>query len=677
MKNRRVFALLIGLLVSLLFSLNAFSQGTVVRVAPRPLETLRDAAGNLNPITVDIVIENGQDVVGYLVVLQFHHGFLTFDGIQQGDYLAEGEFVAAPISIPTTDSLTEIIFGAVSTIGENSKGDGVLATLTFNSVKAQASDLTLLEGTALYNKDVEESFPQLEHSQTYPKLTDSNPNKITVITQPDLKITSIKAGQKGAYPHAMKKRLTVAPEGPFDLLINIFNEGERDSDEIKVRFYRSEDTQISTSDSEIEYAATEIIEKVGPGALLEDIRSRVWAPDAPGTYYYGACVDTVASEKNPDNNCSAAVTVIVPGLWKGFISQVAHSADGYTYFVVNPPHFVNVPGLSLLEFDVKACSVTLDTPDSGYFMFPLDTPKGQRTVENLQKVDKSIKFGYSILGVLPKSWITEGGLLSKLKAGVVGTVLTVVSIVGNVINTVIEVVNPEDPTAPPTLTVTPSDGAWKTFRNLFIDKLLELENYEYEPFLPPMLFVIREDLSSIDITVKQVYNIHKDVPDKGDLTYTYTQRWDLKGSTAAAPNARPMSLADYPPFQSLPPEVQEYLHQHFSEFESTTAINREAWQIPQETFLLSNYPNPFNPETWIPYQLADPADVTLTIYDIQGRAVRILDLGHQRAGTYHDRSRAAYWDGKNAVGEPVASGAYFYTLKAGDFTATRKMLIQK
>ena len=99
--------------------------------------------------------------------------------------------------------------------------------------------------------------------------------------------------------------------------------------------------------------------------------------------------------------------------------------------------------------------------------------------------------------------------------------------------------------------------------------------------------------------------------------------------------------------------------------------------VPQETLLLPNYPNPFNPETWIPYQLAEPGDVTLTIYDIQGRVVRDLDLGHQRAGMYRTRSRAAYWDGRNAHGEPVASGVYFYTLKAGDFTATRKMLIRK
>ena len=98
---------------------------------------------------------------------------------------------------------------------------------------------------------------------------------------------------------------------------------------------------------------------------------------------------------------------------------------------------------------------------------------------------------------------------------------------------------------------------------------------------------------------------------------------------------------------------------------------------PKQTALLPNYPNPFNPETWVPYQLAKPADVTLTIYDINGRVVRALNLGHQQAGMYHSRTRAAHWDGRNALGEKVASGVYFYVLKAGDFSATRKMLIRK
>ena len=99
--------------------------------------------------------------------------------------------------------------------------------------------------------------------------------------------------------------------------------------------------------------------------------------------------------------------------------------------------------------------------------------------------------------------------------------------------------------------------------------------------------------------------------------------------------------------------------------------------VPDKTLLLANYPNPFNPETWMPYQLAKSADVTVSIYAADGKLVRELNFGHQPAGVYRIRSRAAYWDGKNAVGESVASGVYFYTFTAGDFTATRKMLVVK
>ena len=99
--------------------------------------------------------------------------------------------------------------------------------------------------------------------------------------------------------------------------------------------------------------------------------------------------------------------------------------------------------------------------------------------------------------------------------------------------------------------------------------------------------------------------------------------------------------------------------------------------LPDETRLYPNYPNPFNPETWIPYQLSKPAEVTLHIYAVDGRLVRTLELGHLPVGMYQSKNRAAYWDGRNEVGEPVASGVYFYTLTAGNFTATKKMLIMK
>ena len=99
--------------------------------------------------------------------------------------------------------------------------------------------------------------------------------------------------------------------------------------------------------------------------------------------------------------------------------------------------------------------------------------------------------------------------------------------------------------------------------------------------------------------------------------------------------------------------------------------------VPKETILLANYPNPFNPETWIPYQLAAPSIVTITIYDTRGAVVRRLDLGHQREGYYTRRSRAAYWDGRNAVGERVASGIYFYQFQADGLSYLRKMIIVK
>ena len=99
--------------------------------------------------------------------------------------------------------------------------------------------------------------------------------------------------------------------------------------------------------------------------------------------------------------------------------------------------------------------------------------------------------------------------------------------------------------------------------------------------------------------------------------------------------------------------------------------------IPKENQLYPNYPNPFNPETWIPYQLKAPAFVTIRIYNPNGVLVRTLNVGHKVAGTYLNKSRAAYWDGKNDHGEKVASGLYFYAMNAGSFTAVRKLVILK
>ena len=98
---------------------------------------------------------------------------------------------------------------------------------------------------------------------------------------------------------------------------------------------------------------------------------------------------------------------------------------------------------------------------------------------------------------------------------------------------------------------------------------------------------------------------------------------------------------------------------------------------PKDTVLAQNYPNPFNPETWIPYQLSKSAEVSIHIHNVAGHLIRTLDLGLKPTGAYMTPSTAAYWDGKNAVGEHVASGVYFYTLQTADFAATRRMVILK
>lgn len=128
---------------------------------------------------------------------------------------------------------------------------------------------------------------------------------------------------------------------------------------------------------------------------------------------------------------------------------------------------------------------------------------------------------------------------------------------------------------------------------------------------------------------------------------------------------------------------------------SVLATEDESWQVriwnisalllpkpvllgqAKKAALLPNFPNPFNPETWIPYQLSELTTVRIRIHDVSGRQVRSLNLGAKPAGDYFSRSKAAYWDGHNDAGETVSSGLCFYTLEAGEFTGTRRMLIQR
>ena len=148
-------------------------------------------------------------------------------------------------------------------------------------------------------------------------------------------------------------------------------------------------------------------------------------------------------------------------------------------------------------------------------------------------------------------------------------------------------------------------------------------------------------------------------------------------STPAAPAALHVSLS--------PETVQKWIDMAYAQNDGSVIFAQGiamlerllALMIPDKTVLRANYPNPFNPETWIPYHLASETEVRISIYDLRGVLVRQFNLGHQKAGYYTDRRKAVYWDGRNEIGEPVSSGIYFYTLTTDDYTGTRRMVILK
>ena len=343
---------------------------------------------------------------------------------------------------------------------------------------------------------------------------------------------------------------------------------------------------------------------------------------------YRDCTITLDLEGVPDNSLSAR---LLPNLLE-YLRQAEKRI-----LPTNPARFL------AQEFAINSGILDVFPDEPQYFIFPLKT-----AAERAREVEKE----------------ADTNLL----------IATVASLAGLI------------PAAGDLLSLGITFGSIEYKRVLAIDELLKstmdpeirLTNSTNDPGRPDdelkFVLMLPNRVTDIKLKVEQKYSLKSDraAPRLPVYTETDGETRDLEDSTFAAPRVRPMLLSDYPPFQLLPPEVQDYLLRHFSIF-----ANFEVLRAPKETSLLPNYPNPFNPETWIPYQLAEPSDVSISIYAADGKLVRRLGLGHQSVDVYESRSRAAYWDGRNALGEPVASGIYFYTLTAGDFTATRKMLIRK
>ena len=427
-----------------------------------------------------------------------------------------------------------------------------------------------------------------------------------------------------------------------------------------------------------------------------------------GTYYirvkgYGSrTTGSYTLNARFSGNANGDISLRIP---EDFISDVVLANS--TYFVLNAQYPTLMKDNDPVDFIYGKCTITLDFDHTEENRLSITLDSFEQIVRYLKQVnwnldpqaladalhrigvfshpitipDQPPYFMFPLLTTAEKLEDLRNNINARHLGSIVGSLVGLIPIYGDLASLTIS------------LTLTEWDrlkGIDEIFRSVldpkiilkpsFVDQFIDFFNGPGPPHeeLRYLFYIPDRRVSNITVKVEQVYKQISLVPPFFHIkTAHYDRRLNLANNTWAAPSMQPMSLANYPPFQSLTPEVQDYLLRRLEEFTNFWDLAVESWQIPEETSLLPNYPNPFNPETWIPYQLSKAADVTLTIYDIHGRVVRALDLGHQRAGLYHSRGRAAYWDGRNAQSEPVASGVYFYTLKAGDFAATRKMLIAK
>ncbi|RKU21067.1 hypothetical protein C6499_22890 [Candidatus Poribacteria bacterium] len=427
----------------------------------------------------------------------------------------------------------------------------------------------------------------------------------------------------------------VFPGESFTLSVTVRNQGVGAAPATTLQFYESFDATITVLDIPIDTASVGSLEPAATSEVSVTIPTF-----SIGTSYYGACIETVANETDPNNNCSTGVSVTVS------TTPPPPSPGGISF---NPPTIDNQTfTVNVAILPVPLPIATGGTPPYAYTLSPI--PDGLHFDEVTQ-----------ILSGTP----------SPLAEGITNTTYTATDAIGESasLEFTIEVLEEGIPADSPV--DVNGDGVVNVADLVIVAMAYGTQvppgtdlpadvNSDGVVNLPDLILVARAiDAASGGANAPSLVNIET----VAEVSNALSDRNLAYRNVAVA-------LVDARKLEKGIPETVLKVLQHL-------LIEMEMAEKPESTALLPNYPNPFNPETWIPYHLAKDAEVTLTIYNVRGVAVRELTLGHQAAGVYQSKHRAAYWDGKNQLGEKVASGLYFYTLTAGDFTATRKMLIAK
>ena len=661
---------------------------TIVNLGSSPVES--PTVGEL--FTLPLNIRNGENVSGYQATVRFDTTALKYVQSANGDYLPDGAFFIPPVVDGNSVTL------AASSLTAESNGDGTLATITFEVVAVKTSTLTLSD-VLLTDSAGGSSTPQVEATQIIEPTTPPPPVSVTTVSFSPSTVSSPAIGEQLTLSLNITGGENVSG---YQAIVNF--------DTTALKYVQSDNGDYLPAGAffippkvvggKVTLASTSLAgESDGDGTLANITFEIVAVKDSTLTLSDVLLTNSAGQSSQPLVE-AAQITEPSPltngiglTLPPDLISEVAFGPNS-TYFVLTSqfPTLIGVDDADAIYMD---CFIKLDLPgvpdtpvddpdsndrrldNPAYFMFPLETARQQ-----LESVKAEAQGNNITTVIISAIGAVAGGVVGSVIPGI-GTAVGVISgkaigsavgfavaIVSSVVINQVQAGEKEEAilasTADPVLILQPFDFEEETGRpSGAFEKL----------FLIP-----RREIKEIRIVVAQVYRLKSEQTIRTPLPFvedearvvTYEGTWNLEDGTFAAPGAHPVSLSDYPPFQQLSPQVQEYFRRHFGEF-----VKVEAWHIPEATSLLPNYPNPFNPETWIPYQLAAPADVSIAIYTADGKLVRTLALGHQPVGIYESRSRAAYWDGRNTLGEPVASGVYFYTLTTGEFTATRKMLIRK
>ncbi len=618
--------------------------------APASIATVSLSPGTIaspaigEQLTLSLNVVGGQNVAGYQATVQFDATALRYVESANGDYLPAGAFFIQPVAEGNTVTLA-----ATSLAGET-LGDGTLATLTFEVVAVKASTV-LLADVLLTNSAGDISIPQRQPSEISapPELSDTN----TTVRLSPVRVQSPAIGEQLMFS------------------VNIANGEDVAGYQATVQFDTTTLRYVESANGDYLPAGAFFIPSIVDGNTVTLAASSL-AGETMGDGTLATLTFEVVAVKTS--------TVLLSDV------LLTDSAGGSSVPQIENAEITVPPELSDINTTVRLSPVRVQSPAIGeQLMFSVNIANGedvagyQATVQfdttTLRYVE-SANGDYLPAGAFFIPPIVDGNTVTLAASSLTRETMgdgTLATLTFEVVAVKASTVRLSD------VLLTDSTGG---------SSVPQIENAEItESSLLPE--DVNEDgvVNIIDLTLvasnfgKQGTN-DADVNGDGVVNIIDLMLVDAAfGNTASAPEIWSLNLNTMPTRTQVETWLREVRQVNLTDpaFQRGILVLEQllAALTPKETTLLPNYPNPFNPETWIPYQLTTPSDVSISIYSTDGKLIRTLDLGHQPIGKYHHRSLAAHWDGKNAEGESVASGVYFYTLTAGKFTATRKMLIRK